>query len=532
MTKPRWFVRGDVDGFFGLALDNLIQLLVIVALCRGVLGFDDHLLFARVLPGAAVSVLIGNLFYAWQAHRLATRVGRDDVTALPYGINTPSVFAYIFLVMLPARLMADAAGMSPSDAARVAWRAGLAACLGSALIECAGAAVAGWIRRQTPRAALLSSLAGIGVSFIAIGFFFKAYGSPVVGIVTLIIVLVSYFGSVRFAGGMPGGLIAVVVGTALAWITGLATNDPQAWSAASANVRMRLPVPVLGELWESVRAGDLVRYLSVIVPMGVVNVIGSLQNMESAEAAGDDFATGPSLLANGVGTLAAAAFGSCFPTTIYIGHPGWKAMGARIGYSILGGAFITIVCLTGSVALISLAVPIEAGMAIVLWIGIIIVAQAFAATPARHAAAVAIGLLPGIAAWGAFMLKTGMRVAGAGAAGGVAFGPQLESALAAFDVSGRGIFALEQGFIFTSMVLAAVTAEIIERRFVRAALWCAAAAALSWVGLMHAYVWTAGDTAVNVGWGTGGSWALAYGCAALVLWAVPWVSTRSEEGGH
>ena len=53
----RWFVRGDIDGFFGLAVDNLVQLLVIVGLCRSVLGFEDALLFGRVLPGAAVSLL-------------------------------------------------------------------------------------------------------------------------------------------------------------------------------------------------------------------------------------------------------------------------------------------------------------------------------------------------------------------------------------------------------------------------------------------------------------------------------------------
>ena len=107
----RWFVRGDVDGFFGLALDNLVQLLVIDALCRHVLGFPGELVRGVILPGAAVSVLAGNLFYAWQARRLAARTGRSDVTALPYGINTVSLFAHVFLVMLPARLAAEAAGL-------------------------------------------------------------------------------------------------------------------------------------------------------------------------------------------------------------------------------------------------------------------------------------------------------------------------------------------------------------------------------------------------------------------------------------
>jgi len=50
----RWIVRGDVDGFFGLALDNLVQLLLIDALCRHVIGMPDALLYGRVLTGAAV----------------------------------------------------------------------------------------------------------------------------------------------------------------------------------------------------------------------------------------------------------------------------------------------------------------------------------------------------------------------------------------------------------------------------------------------------------------------------------------------
>jgi len=76
----RWFVRGDVDGFFGLALDNLVQLLVLTELCRTVLGFPDALIAGRILPGAAVSLLVGNAFYGWQAMRLARATGRTMVS--------------------------------------------------------------------------------------------------------------------------------------------------------------------------------------------------------------------------------------------------------------------------------------------------------------------------------------------------------------------------------------------------------------------------------------------------------------------
>src|SRR5436305_7300648 len=252
----RWMVRGDVDGFFGLALDNLVQFLLIDTLCRNVLGFSPELIYGRVLPGAALSVVVGNLFYARQALRLARSTGRADVCALPYGINTISLFAFVFLVMLPAKLAAEAAGAA--DPVRVAWQAGLVACLGSGLIELAGAFVAGTIRRFTPRAALLSTLAGIAMTFISIGFLFRTYARPVVGLVTLGLVLLTYFGRVRFRGGLPGGFVAVALGTMIAWMTGIAPVGARPDIA----VGLHLPIPVLGDLIAALRGGQWLVYLS------------------------------------------------------------------------------------------------------------------------------------------------------------------------------------------------------------------------------------------------------------------------------
>jgi AGZA family xanthine/uracil permease-like MFS transporter len=230
---------------------------------------------------------------------------------------------------------------------------------------------------------------------------------------------------------------------------------------------------------------------------------------------------------NGLGTIAAAAFGSCFPTTIYIGHPGWKALGARAGYSLLNGVFATVVCLTGTLAHLAWALPIDVGLAIVLWIAVVITAQAFQSTPREHAPAVVLGLLPGVAAWGALMAKNGLRAAGVGAPGGPPFSPALVEVFRASDTWIDGAFALEQGFIFTAMILSAATVHIIDRHFRAAAAWCAVAALLSALGLMHAYRWTAGDTAIELrpAW----EWALGYAAMGTVLLAVPWVTHRQER---
>jgi AGZA family xanthine/uracil permease-like MFS transporter len=515
----RWIVRGDFDGFFGLALDNLVQLLLIDTLCRSVLGFPADLVYGRVLPGAAVSILVGNLAYAYQAKTLAERTGRTDVCALPYGINTVSLFAHVFLVMLPARMLAVAAGAA--DPARVAWQAGLFATLSSGVIELGCAFIAERVRKATPRAALLSTLAGIALSFISLGFLFRTFAHPVVGLTTLGIVMLTYFGRVRFKGHLPGGVVAVATGTALCWLTGIAPVGDRPVAAA-----LHVPVPVIGDLAASLAGGHLLPYLSVIIAMGLFNVLGSLQNIESAEAAGDAYDTRFSLTVNGVGSVAAAVFGSAFPTTIYIGHPGWKALGARAGYSVMNGAFVTAICVTGTLAWIAWAIPIDAGMAIVLWIGMMIVAQAFQATPREHAPAVVVGLLPGIGAWGALMAKSGLHAAGLGAPAR----PFSEAIIAEFlksDTWIQGAFAIEQGFLFTAMLLSAAVVGVIERRWTAAAAWCAIAAVLSATGLMHSYQWTPSDTALKLtpAW----PFVIGYGAMAVTFLVAKWTT---EEGGE
>jgi adenine/guanine/hypoxanthine permease len=524
-SGPHWFVRRDIDGFFGLALDNLIQILLIVGLCKGVLGFSTQMIYARILPGLALSLLVGNLFYSWQAYQQSQQEQRQDMTALPYGINTVSLFAYIFLVMLPVKLAAQAQGSSPDAAAQIAWQAGLVACLGSGIIEAGGAVIGDRLQRIAPRAALLSTLGGIALTFIAIGFLFRTYAHPIVGLLPLGVILLTYFGQVKFP--IPGGLLAVLLGTALAWLTGLVSWNATAWQEALAPIGLHLPGLWLTDLWQA--RGVMVDYLGIIVPMGLFNLVGSLQNLESAAAAGDNYPAAPALAANGIGTMVAAFCGSCFPTTIYIGHPGWKAMGARIGYSWLNGLLMGLFCLTGTIALLAYLIPVDAGMAIVLWIGIVIVAQAFTATPHAHAPAVVVGLMPGLAGWGALIAKNGLFAAGLGTPD-KPFTPELIARFQARDTYIDGAFALEQGFIFSAMILAAITVWIIEQQFAKAAIWAGVAALLSWVGLMHSYRWLSSDTVVHLGWGTGSRWALGYGLLSLLFLYAAWQKPFKPKG--
>jgi len=496
-----WFVRGDVDGVFGLFIDNLLQLMLIAVLCPLVCGFPQELVIGRILPGAAISILFGNAFYAWQAWRLMQQTGRSDTTALPYGINTPSLFAYIFLIMGPI--------YQETHDPTLAWQVGLFACLLSGIMEMGGAFVGDWLRRNTPRAALLTALAGVAITFIAMGFIFQIFASPMIAILPMMMILMTYASRQTFPSGLPGGLVAVLTGVALAWglrLFGMPVFEPP---TEQYRLGLHLPVPVPQDLFALLTSGRGWQYLAVIFPMGLFNVIGSLQNLESAEAAGDRYETKPSLLANGVGTLVAALFGSVFPTTIYIGHPAWKAMGARVGYSVLNGVVVVLLCLVGGMTLILQVVPLEATLGILLWIGIIMTAQAFQEVPKAHALAVAFGLIPALATWALQLIDTSLSKAGTSL---FEIAPKFDT-----DLYIHGVIALSQGFLLSAMVLAAMLVFIIERQFLRAAAWTMVAAVLSFFGLIHAYELTQAGVQNSFGFAAAPDFALMYGLSAALL---------------
>ena len=492
---PLW-ARGDLDGFFGLMVDNLVQVLAIISLSGLIAGLPEMMIFQRVLPGVAISLLVGNLFYGIQAHWVARRHRNEDTTALPYGINTPSVIAYILFVMGPV-YAEYSVKLDPARAAELAWAAGVAACLVSGLIEFFGAFVAEWLRRVTPRAALLGVLAAVGITFIASDFAFKIFTTPMIGLPSLGILLLAYFAKFRFPLRLPGGFVAIALGAAIAWgmtlmgvasFGGVAGLSLEQVSVAAGQFGWIVPQFWGNEVYRLLLSEDLViRFLAVSIPMGLLNVIGSLQNIESADAGGDRFATAPSLAANGLGTIAAGLFGSCFPTTIYIGHPGWKALGAKSGYSILNGLFFTACFLFGLGPLIAALIPIEAGAPIVMYIGIIITAQAFQVTPKAHAPAVAISLFPAMTALVVITLQQYLNAAAAP----LTFADWMNdpnSPAATATLGGMlTLMGANSSWIIGTLLITAIAATLIDRRYRAAAAWSAAAAALTAMGFLHAY---------------------------------------------
>ncbi len=497
-TAVRWWVPGDWNGFFGLFTNVVLNVIVLTGLCLYVVKLPEELVFGRILPALGIALPLGNLYYAWLARQLAQKEGRTDVTAMPYGPSVPHMFIVVFVVMLPVYLK--------TNDAKLAWQAGLAWCFIIGVIVLLGAFVGPWIRAHTPRAAMLGTLAGISIAFISMRPAFQMWELPWIAFVSFAIVLIAWTANVRLPGGIPGGLAAVLVGILLGWLaTAVGWSDymkPAEVTKSFAQFGLHLPW-LSADVWAGLR--DVAPLLATAIPLGIYNFTEAMNNVESAAAAGDNYNLRKVLLADGVGAIVGAMLGSPFPPAVYIGHPGWKSVGGRIGYSLATGVVIGLVCFLGLTALLLAVVPLVAILPILLYIGLVIGAQAFQASPKEHAPAVVLAIIPNVAAWGHLQVDSALAAAGTSA------GKVGAAALGGTGVVYHGMELLGGGAVLAGLVLGAMAAFIIERQFKMAAMYAFAGAVLAFFGFIHG---------AQLGWAMSPMVALGYALFGAICLAV------------
>lgn len=503
-ARPALWTAGDWNAFFGFGTNILVNMLVLTGLLRFVLKMPDALVFGRILPALGLMMFLSTVYYAWLAWRLAKRTGRTDVCALPSGVSVPHMFIVTFVIMLPVLLQT-------SDPVK-AWEAGLTWVFIQSFILMIGGFVAPWIRRITPRAALLGTLAGVSIAFISMRPALEMYLTPVIGLTCFAVILVAWFGGMRYPRGIPAGLVAIAAGMVMAWGStlfgfGIGGMSLDRLAAAFGNIGFAIPMPAVGHVFSGFEFIGII--LVTAIPFGVYDLVEAMDNVESAEAAGDSFPTTQVLTADGVVSCIGALMGNPFINAVYIGHPGWKAMGGRIGYSAATGVMVIVLAWLGVVSLLLDLVPVVAISPILLYIGMLIGAQAFQTTPRSHAPAIALALTPHLAAWAKVLVDGALAAAGTSAA---VVG--LEK-LAGVGVLYGGLAVLGEGAILSGLVLAAIAVFVIERKFESAAAFALAGAVLTYFGFMHGPAVGFGEN----GLGVTPSVALAYAMVAGFLLA-------------
>ena len=497
---PSWIRPGDLNGFLGLALDNVTQLVILSSLLIGVFGFPADLVLYQMIPGTAFGVLVGDLAYTWLAVRLARRTGREDVTAMPFGIDTPTLFAMVFGVLGPVKLA--------TGDPRLAWHVAVGTTIAIGLIKTVLAFGGDGVRRVVPRAALLGSIAGVAILLITFLPFLKVLTDPLVGLTALVVLLLGLIGRVRMPLGMPAAFAAVVAGAAIFWGRAWSGHGPTVPHLSEVALRLTPPWPTLE--WLGALPLTL-PYLSIALPLAMLTTIGGIDNTESAAAAGDEYRARDILLTEAIATVLAGLFGGVVQNTPYIGHPAYKAMGARAGYTLATGLVIGLGAMTGVLAALVTVLPEAAVAPILIFIGLEITAQAFHASPSRHGAAVALTFVPVAAA--VVLIQAGSTLAALGKSpadlrGDAALGWQT-------------LTILGNGFILTAVIWGWALVSVIDRRFVVTAGLMAAASAATLCGLIHSplpngalfWPWAAPTRATT-------ALAGAYGVAAALCWMV------------
>ena len=520
----RIWAAGDLNAFFGLALDNLTNLVLLSGILTAGFGFPPDVIMKRMIPGTALGVLVGDLVYTWLAVRLARRTGKPGVTAMPLGLDTPSTIGMAVAVIGPVYVA--------SGSAEAAWQVGAATLVVMGLVKTALSFCGDRIRRLFPDASLLGSIAGVGIALLGFIPMVEIYGTPLAGMVSLGIVLATLVARIDLPGRLPGAFVAIAAGTVVYYAAGAAGVPGPVVEAPDFGLALTPALPT--GAWIAGLPGALA-YLPISVPFGLLTIVGGINVTQSARLAGDEYETRDVPLTEAAATLVAGLFGGVAQTTPYIGHPAYKAMGARAGYTLLTAIVVGLGGMLGMVSFLVDLLPAAAVVPVLVFVGLEIVSQAYRVCPDRHAPAITIAFLPVIA----YLVLIYMDQF-AGAIGGMAAAvgekaPEL-AGLVVVPERLAGTHAtvrkLGNGFIVTSMIWSAAAALIADRRPARAAIFLAAAAVMTPFGLIHSvrptgevYLpWAAGSPAPLV-------LAAAYAATALVLVLIGAVARPVPAGG-
>ena len=477
----QWARPGDINAFFGLMLDNVAGLILMVAL---LVGFDFPMEFAvsAMIPGTALGVLIGDLAFFFLAFRLAKRSGRSDVTAMPLGLDTPSTFGIVLFILGPSYLQGLGMQLSEQEAAYRTWHIGIWCIVMSGVLKFTLAPFTELVRRVIPRAGLLGSLAAIALVLISFLPLMEIFGHPLPGMIALVIVLTTLVGRIPLPGRTPGTLGALLVAGTIYYLLCLISGSGYNFPEAPASVQW-FPTQWL-EAWQFNWLSDFddaIPYLPIALPFAIGTVVGGIDCTESAAAAGDAYDTRTVIGVEALATLIAGFSGGVIQTTPYIGHPAYKAMGGRAAYTLGTALLIGSAGLVGYFAWINAYIPPATVYPILVFIGLEITAQSFLATPRRHYAAVALACLPALAF---LALTLPNQIFGDMALVKAGIDPSsLDGAMLKKNISTLGM--LSSGFIITSMLWAWTLAKVVDRRLRVAAAVMLLAGLLTAFGIIH-----------------------------------------------
>jgi len=488
MGQVAFWKKGDIAASFGLFVNVLTDFLVMISLLIAVVGMPKEFVFGQIVPGFGFAVLLSGIAFAYFAYRLAKKTGRNDITALPSGSSSPGIFLIVFVIMLPLYHQTQDAVFTTKVA--ILW------CFVEAAILLIGAFLGETIRKIVPRTVLLAALAGLAFVFLGMNPMLQSFEMPVVAFVALIIIFMNWLSKRPVFKRIPTGLLLIVVGTAIAWIAGY--QNPADVTEALKSFGFNPPLLHLDGFGDSFKAA--LPYLLTAVPLGLSNYIFNLENVEAAAVCGDEYKTRDVMLTNGICSAIGGLCGNPFPVTVYVGHAGWKEVGAGLGYSIASSAAIFLISIFSLMGLLLAVVPIAAIVPMLVFIAIVTGHQVVRESPKFEAPAIFVCFFPWVANWALVAVNNAISATGmsVGEAAGQVSSHALHNAGLFYD----GLVALGNGAPITSVIWGCIAVFTIRNTPLGGIIAALIAAVLTFVGAIHtSTLGLAQDIAMPFVWG-------------------------------
>ncbi len=505
----KWSTLGDLNAFFALFFDNVVNLFVLSEILVS-FGFPREFIYTRIIPGTALGVLIGDLVYTWLAFRLARRTGRDDITAMPLGIDMPSTVGIAIIVLGPSFLAFKEIFGDVEQAAHYAWYTGIGTMLWMGVIKSICAFLGPYIQRMVPSAGMVGSIAGIGLVWLGAQGLIGVYELPFVGLLSLVIIVFTLIGHFDFPLKIPGAAAAVLVGTLVYYGMGL-TGALEGMNLAFKipgleGIGLHLPLPQPGGL--KAMFGDSLKFLPMAIPLSFLVISVSINIVEAAKLMGDSYSVRSIIITDALATFAAGICGGVAQSTPYFGHSAYKRMGGRASYTLAAGLAVGLGGMFGLIGFFVDLIPGPAVKPILIFIGFDMIRLTFNLTPHRHIMAAVFAIVPSVLNFTYVKLRSlygymqdafstlqiDLEKAGGVMEKSAPLLPQnVDSLLPAHWLDEFLILGtLGQGFILTAMIWGSAVAFIIDRRIHRAAVTMLLAGILSFFGFIHS-VFPAGN---------------------------------------
>lgn len=462
MQKVPLFKKADADATVGVFFDGFTKVIAGVGIMTGVLGISSQVVFRNIMPGIGLAVLLYGIYLWWEGNELAKSTNSSEVTAMPGGLVAGRFFIWLFAIMGPT--------FWATKDATLAWQVGLWAQLLGGVVFIIGAFIAPYLLKVIPKAALFGSMAGGALAWLFLGPVGDMFSKPVVGFISLFIVLILYAGN--FKTKLPVSIIAIGIGTIVAWLTG--AMNVKAVTDSFANVGFNLPLPILGFLNGKALSYTLSNFMPIIIVFSFGEVISAIQGIEQAKIGGDDYSEKRLLIMTSVISMLTAFFGNPFPMGIYWGHVGWKKIKAGTGYMLGVGALYFILCVSGLVAIATSAIPVESTLPMLIFIALSSTAQAFEVSDKKYFSAVALGMAVPIVEllWGKVTTTAGLI-------------KDWTVPMLAKQGIASGYQVISQGSAFTGMVWAAIVCFSVDNNWKNAGFTCLVGAFLSFFGVIN-----------------------------------------------